>query len=78
MNGSGFQAFAAQLGGLSEGQRKALLTALKRKLPIEEAAELIETHFKAAFKAVPCCGHCGSTSVGVWSSQNGLARYRCI
>lgn len=29
MNGAGFQ---AQLGELSEGQRKALLTLLKRKL----------------------------------------------
>ena len=64
MNGSGFQALVAQLGELSEVQRKALLTALKRKLPIDEAVELIDTRFKAA----PCCGHCGSTSVGGWSS----------
>ena len=73
MNGSGFQALVAQLGELSEVQCKALLTALKRKLPIDEAVELIDTRFKAA----PCCGHCGSTSVGGWSSQSGLARYRC-
>ena len=73
MNGSGFQALVAQLGELSEVQRKALLTALKRKLPVDEAVALIDTRFKAA----PCCGHCGSTSVGGWSSQNGLARYRC-
>ena len=33
MNGSGFQALVAQLGELSEVQRKALLTALKRKSP---------------------------------------------
>jgi transposase-like protein len=50
-----------------------LLCALKRKLPIDEAVELIDTRFKAA----RYCGHCGSTSVGGWSSQSSLARYRC-
>ncbi len=73
MNSSGFQALVAQLGELSTVQREALLAALKRKLPIDEAVDLIDTRFKAA----PCCGHCGSKSVGGWSSQNGLARYRC-
>ena len=73
MNSSAFQALVSQLGELSEVQREALLTALKRKLPVDEAVDLIDTRFKAA----PCCGHCGSTSVGGWASQNGLARYRC-
>lgn len=54
MNGSGFQALVAKLDELLEVQRKALLTALKRKLPVvEQAAPLIDTPFKAA----PFCGH---------------------
>jgi transposase-like protein len=73
MNGSGFQALVAQLGELSEVQRKSLLTPLKRKLPIDEAVALIDARFEAS----ACCGHCGSTSVGSWSSQSGLVRYRC-
>lgn len=73
MKASGFQTLVAQLGELSEVQREALLTALKRKLPVDEAVDLIDTRFKAE----PRCGHCGATSVGRWSSQNGLARYRC-
>lgn len=73
MKASGFQALVAQLGELSEVQRSALLVALKRKLPVAEAVDLIDTRFKAD----PCCGHCGSKAVGKWASQNGLARYRC-
>lgn len=57
MNGSGFQALVAQLGELSEVRLKALLTTLKRKLPVDEAVELIYARFKAA----PGCGRCGST-----------------
>jgi hypothetical protein len=46
MNGWGFQALVAQLGEFSEGQHKALLTALRRKLPVDEAIALIDTRFK--------------------------------
>ena len=73
MNGKGFQALVAQLGDLSSVQREALITALKRRLSLDDAIDLIDSQFKTA----PCCGHCGSKSVGGWSSQNGLARYRC-
>ena len=73
MNGKGFQALVAQLGDLSVVQREALIAALKGRLSLDEAIELIDRRFKAE----PCCGHCGSKSVGGWSSQNGLARYRC-
>ena len=73
MNGKGFQALVAQLGDLSSVQREALISALKRRLSLDDAIELIDSQFKAA----PCCGHCGSKSVVGWSSQNGLARYRC-
>ena len=54
-------------------QREALIAALKGRLSLDEAIELIDRRFKAE----PCCGYCGSKSVGGWSSQNGLARYRC-
>ena len=37
MDGKGFQALVAQLGDLSAVQRDALIAALKRKLPIDEA-----------------------------------------
>ena len=73
MNGKGFQALVAQLGELSVVQREALMAALKGRLSLDEAIELIDRRFKAE----PCCGHCGSKLVGGWSSQNGLARYRC-
>ena len=73
MNGKGFQALVAQLGELSVVQREALMAALKGRLSLDEAIDLIDRRFKAE----PCCGHCGSKSVGGWSSQNGLARYRC-
>ena len=73
MNSKGFQVLVAQLGELSAVQREALITALKRWLPVSEAVELIDTRFSAD----PCCGHCGSRRVGGWSSQAGLKRYRC-
>ena len=73
MNGKGFQALVAQLGDLSDVQREALVTALKRRLPVSEAVELIDTRFATD----PCCGHCGSRHVGGWASQAGLKRYRC-
>ena len=73
MEGKGFQALVAQLGDLTDVQREALITALKRKLPVNEAVGLIETRFDAD----PVCAHCGSRHVGGWSSANGLKRYRC-
>jgi transposase-like protein len=61
------------LGDLSTVQREALIAALKRKLPVDEAVELIDTRFCAD----PTCGHCGSKDVRGWSSQSDLKRYRC-
>ncbi|OYW54239.1 MAG: hypothetical protein B7Y80_12930 [Hyphomicrobium sp. 32-62-53] len=68
-----FQALVSQLGDLSAVQREALIAALKRRLPLSEAVDLIDSRFGAD----PCCGHCGSRRVGGWSSQAGLKRYRC-
>jgi transposase-like protein len=68
-----FQGLVAQLGGLSEVQRGALLEALKSKRPAAEALKLIE----ARFDAQPCCGHCGSHSVQPWGRASKLKRYRC-
>ncbi len=73
MDGKGFQALVAQLGELSAVQREALITALKRRLPVDEAVQLIDSRFGAD----PCCGHCRSKNAGGWSSQSGLKRYRC-
>jgi transposase-like protein len=73
MNSRGFQALVSQLGDLSAVQCEALITALKRKLPIDDAVQLIDTKFHAD----PCCGHCHSRDVRGWSSQGGLKRYRC-
>jgi transposase-like protein len=73
MNSRGFQALVSQLGDLSVVQCEALITALKRNLPIDDAVQLIDTKFQAD----PCCGHCHSKDVRGWSSQGGLKRYRC-
>ena len=73
MNNRGFQALIAQLGGLSKVQRNTLIAALKRRLPVSAAVELIDTRFSAQ----PSCGHCGSLDVGGWASQSKLKRYRC-
>ncbi len=73
MDGKGFQALVAQLGDLSTVQREALIAALKRKLPVDAAVDLIDTRFCTD----PTCGHCGSKDVRGWSSQSGLKRYRC-
>lgn len=71
MNAKGFQALVLHLGELSAVQREALISALKRRLPLSEAVDLIDSRFSAD----PCCGHCGSRHVGSWSSQAGLKRY---
>lgn len=68
-----FHELVAQLGGLSEVQRKALLEALGTKRPQSEALKLVESRFDAE----PCCGHCGSRSVQPWGNASGLKRYRC-
>jgi transposase-like protein len=68
-----FQSLVSQLGDLSAVQREALIAALKRRLPLSEAVELIDSRFGAD----PCCCHCGSRRVGGWSSQAGLKRCRC-
>ena len=73
MNGKGFQNLITQLGDLLAVQREALMTALRGRLPVSEAVDLIDTRFGAD----PCCGHCGSRHVGRWNSQSGLKRYRC-
>lgn len=73
MNSKGFQALVSQLGDLPAVQCEALITALKRKLPVDDAVQLIDTKFQAD----PCCGHCHSKDVRGWSSQGGLKRYRC-
>lgn len=73
MEAKGFQALVARLGDLTAVQRKALIAALKGKLPSKETLKLIETRFDAS----PACGHCGSEHVGGWSSANGMKRYRC-
>ena len=67
MDSQRFQDLIAQLGDLSAVEREAWVAALKRRLPVSEAVELIDAHFSAA----PCCGHCGSKRVGGWSSQAG-------
>lgn len=68
-----FHGLVAQLGGLSDVQRAALIEALKSKRPQAEALKLIE----ARFDAEPYCGHCGSHAVQSWGSASGLKRYRC-
>lgn len=73
MNSKGFEALVSQLGDLSAVQCDALITALKRKLPIDDAVQLIDSKFQAD----PCCGHCHSKNVRGWSSQGGMKRYRC-
>jgi len=73
VDGKGFQALVAQLGDLSGVQREALITALKRRLPVDEALQLIDMRFSAD----PCCGRCSSKNVRGWSSQSDLKRYRC-
>src|SRR6476661_6344747 len=74
MDGKGFQVLVAQLSDLSGVQRAALITALKRRLPADEALQLIDTHFLAD----PCCGHCRSKNAGGWSAQGGLKRHRFL
>lgn len=73
MDSKGFQALVAGLGDLSPSQRAALVTALERKLPLNEALQLIEAQFSAS----PACGHCGSERAGSWGSASAMKRYRC-
>lgn len=76
MEAKDFQALVEQLGALTPEQREALIDAVKRKAPANEAVRLIETRFAAA----PRCGHCRSDSVATWakaSKANPLVRYKC-
>lgn len=73
MEDAEFRELVAQLGGLSEPQREALLEALRSKRPAQEAIRLIE----ARFDGHPVCGHCRSEDVRPWGRASGLKRYRC-
>jgi Transposase and inactivated derivatives len=73
MDRKGFQALVAGLGDLTPSQRAGLITALERKLPLNEAVKLIEGQFHAR----PACGHCGSQHVAPWGSASAMKRYRC-
>jgi transposase-like protein len=76
MEARDFQELVAGLGDLTEEQRAALIEAVKRKAPVNEAIRLIETRFAAA----PRCGHCRSHAVATWakaSKANPLVRYKC-
>ena len=55
-----FQVFVEQLGDLSESQRQVVVAALKGKGSANDAIHLIERQFDAD----PCCGHCGTRSLG--------------
>jgi transposase-like protein len=69
-----FQAFVEQLGDLSESQRQVVVAALKGKGSANDAIRLIERQFDAD----PCCGHCGTLSLGKWGTAgNGFRRYKC-
>ena len=69
-----FQALVEQLGDLSESQRQVVVAALKGKGSATNAIRLIERQFDAD----PCCGHCGTLSLGKWGTAgNGFRRYKC-
>ncbi len=47
MKAKGFQALVSQLGDFSAVQREALIAALKRRLRLSKAVDLIDTRFDA-------------------------------
>jgi hypothetical protein len=65
VNSRGFQALVSQLGDLTAVLCEALITALKRKLPIDDAVQLIDTKFQAD----PCCGHAIQKTFAVGVAQ---------
>ncbi len=73
MDSKDFRALVAGLGDLTASQRRALATALERKLPVNEALRLIEEEFTAS----PACGHCHSERIAPWGRASGMKRYRC-
>jgi transposase-like protein len=75
MEATEFQAFVDQLGGLTTGQREALIEAVKAKSSAADAdaVTLIDRRFAAA----PRCPYCKSVEVGTWSKPNPLTRYKC-
>jgi transposase-like protein len=68
-----FQALVDQISGLTDGQRTALIAAIRAKASASEAVSLIDRRFAAA----PRCPHCRSVAVGTWSKPNPLTRYKC-
>lgn len=68
-----FQALIDQLSELTDGQRAALIQAVRAKASASEAVRLIDRRFAAA----PRCPHCKSVAVGTWSRPKPLTRYRC-
>lgn len=68
-----FQALIDQISELTDGQRAALIQAVRAKASASEAVRLIDRRFAAA----PRCPHCKSVAVGTWSRPKPLTRYRC-
>jgi transposase-like protein len=68
-----FQALIDRLSELTDGQRVALIEAVRAKASAGEAVRLIDRRFAAA----PRCPHCKSVAVGTWSRPKPLTRYRC-
>ena len=68
-----FQSLIDQVSGLTDGQRAALIEAVRAKASASEAVRLIDRRFAAA----PRCPHCKSVAVGTWSRPKPLTRYRC-
>jgi transposase-like protein len=73
MDDAEFQALSAQLQGLSEVQREAVLAALSAQASGADALALIDERFAVE----PACGHCRSTHVIRWGRTSGLVRYQC-
>ena len=65
-----FQEFVEQLGDLSESQRQVVIAALKGKGSANDAIRLNERQFDAD----PCCGHCGTCSLGKWGTAGVMSK----
>ena len=73
MKAAEFQELVDQIGGLTDGQRAALIEAVGAKASASDAVRLIDRRFAVA----PRCPHCKSVAVGTWSRPNPLTRYKC-
>lgn len=73
MDDAGIELLVEQLGRLPENLHRTLCDALRSQLNDTETIKLIDDRFRES----PRCGHCKSSSIHRWSSQNGLSRYRC-